>query len=100
MYRLVVGDNAKFILAIFLFFFHAAGIEANHFFITSDFNSELFRVAALGSAPTNMGLIDRLLAMIAWIGLPIWRSFSADRAIRKYRTEHLKSFDNLNSALR
>lgn len=67
------------------------GVERNHFFITTDLNSELFRVAALGSAPTNRGVVDRLLTLISWIAIPIWRSFAADGAIKKHRQEHLKT---------
>ncbi|PWY99684.1 NAD(P)-binding protein [Testicularia cyperi] len=67
------------------------GIEAKHFFITTDFNSELFRVAALGSAPTNRGVVDRILNVISWIAIPIWRSFAADKTIKRHRKEHLKS---------
>ncbi|SPC62802.1 related to 3-ketosphinganine reductase [Ustilago sp. UG-2017b] len=67
------------------------GVEKNQFFITTDFNSELFRVAALGTAPTNRGLVDRLLALVSWIAIPIWRTFAADSAIKKHRQEHLKT---------
>ncbi|GAK66028.1 oxidoreductase [Moesziomyces antarcticus] len=67
------------------------GVERGHFFITTDFNSELFRVAALGSAPTNSAVLDRALALISWIAIPIWRSFVADRAVKKHRKEHLAS---------
>ncbi|SPO28720.1 related to 3-ketosphinganine reductase [Ustilago trichophora] len=67
------------------------GVERGNFFITTDFNSELFRVAAQGSAPTNRGLLDRALTLISWIAIPIWRTFAADRAIKKHRKEHLRT---------
>ncbi|KAJ1033861.1 hypothetical protein NDA16_000069 [Ustilago loliicola] len=67
------------------------GVERNHFFITTDLNSELFRVAALGSAPTNRGVGDRVLTLVSWIAIPIWRTFAADGAIKKHRQEHLQT---------
>lgn len=73
-------------------FCRASGVERGHFFITTDFNSELFRVAALGSAPTNNGLVDRALALVSWIAIPVWRTLVADRAIKKHRKEHQKLF--------
>ncbi|PWN20921.1 NAD(P)-binding protein [Microstroma glucosiphilum] len=67
------------------------GISSNHFFITTDFQSELFRgSAAGGSVPSNMWLYDRLIAFIALIGLPIWRIFVADRTVRGHRSEHAR----------
>jgi 3-dehydrosphinganine reductase len=45
-----------------------AGVSSNHFFITTDFQSELFRgSAAGGSVPSNMWLYDRLIAFIALV---------------------------------
>ncbi|GAC95821.1 oxidoreductase [Pseudozyma hubeiensis SY62] len=64
------------------------GVEKGHFFITTDFNTELFRTAALGAGPTNRGLLDRVIALIGWIAIPFWRNLIADRAIRKHRQQH------------
>lgn len=67
------------------------GVEKGHFFITTDFNSELFRVAALGAAPTNRGVVDRMLTLVSWIAIPIWRRFAADRAIKNHAKEHRRT---------
>lgn len=64
------------------------GVERGHFFITTDFGTELFRAAALGASPTSRGLLDRATAIIGWIAIPVWRTFIADRAIKKHRKEH------------
>ncbi|CAO1636071.1 unnamed protein product [Sympodiomycopsis kandeliae] len=65
------------------------GIQRDHFFITSDFQTELFRVAATGiTVPSNNWLWDKLVLGIAQIALPIWRHFDADRTIRKYAKDH------------
>ena len=86
-----VGDMITDLATCLLTFSLKTGVEKNQFFITTDFNSELFRVAALGTAPTNRGLVDRLLALVSWIAIPIWRTFAADSAIKKHRQEHLKT---------
>ncbi|KAJ9473886.1 3-ketodihydrosphingosine reductase TSC10 [Pseudozyma hubeiensis] len=64
------------------------GVEKGHFFITTDFNTELFRTAALGAGSTNHGLLDRVIALIGWIAIPFWRNLIADRAIRRHRQQH------------
>ncbi|KAN0065912.1 3-dehydrosphinganine reductase [Thecaphora frezii] len=69
------------------------GLQAGHFFITSDATTELFRTSALGSAPTNRGLLDRLTAIVAWIAIPIWRRFEADKAIKAHRAQHFKDLN-------
>lgn len=49
---------------------HFAGISSNNFFITTDFQSELFRgSAAGGSVPSNTWLYDRLIAFIALVSV-------------------------------
>ncbi|SJX63964.1 related to 3-ketosphinganine reductase [Sporisorium reilianum f. sp. reilianum] len=67
------------------------GIERGHFFITTDFSTELFRVAALGAGPTNRGVVDRMIALVGWVAIPVWRTFIADRAIKKHRKQHQAS---------
>lgn len=67
------------------------GVERGHFFITTDFNTELFRSAALGASPTNRGVLDRAVALIAWIAIPVWRNLIADRAIKKHSKQHKQS---------
>ncbi|EPQ30953.1 uncharacterized protein PFL1_01142 [Pseudozyma flocculosa PF-1] len=64
------------------------GLQANNFFITSDTVTDLFRSSALGSAPTNNVVLDRIMAVVAWIALPIWRHFEADKAIKAHRQQH------------
>ncbi|UZJ53196.1 hypothetical protein CBS101457_002516 [Exobasidium rhododendri] len=68
------------------------GVEANHFFITTDFLTELFRASSAtgGSIPSNNWLLDRAKAFIALIGLPIWRLTEERMTIRGYREEHRK----------
>ncbi|CDU25246.1 related to 3-ketosphinganine reductase [Sporisorium scitamineum] len=67
------------------------GIEQGHYFITTDFGTELFRAAALGAGPTNRGVVDRVIALVSWIAIPVWRTFIADRAIKKHRKQHQTS---------
>ncbi|PWN48133.1 NAD(P)-binding protein [Violaceomyces palustris] len=64
------------------------GIEQGHFFITTDFVSDLFRVSANGSAPSNNWFLDGLIGVVASVGLPIWRILIADRAIKSHVDEH------------
>ena len=93
------------------------GVQSGRFFITTDFNTDLFRAASAGGVPGN-GILDKLYAVIAWvscsigspsfsittlvdlgtnhvlllsqIGLPIWRRWVADSAIIAHREEHYK----------
>lgn len=67
-----------------------AGVEKGRFFITTDMQTELFRAAtaAGGSVPGHNWLLERVLSLIALIGLPIWRLAEADRKIRAHAPEH------------
>lgn len=71
---------------------YTAGVEADRFFITTDFVSELFRAASAagGSIPSNNWLLDRLKSAIALIGLTVWRLSEERVTILAHREEHRK----------
>ncbi|OMH83596.1 3-ketodihydrosphingosine reductase TSC10 [Zancudomyces culisetae] len=60
------------------------GLKRGEVAITSDFSTLLFRVASRGAMPMNNVAIDSVLAMIAWVALPIWRIF-VDRTISTFQ---------------
>ncbi|PWN32343.1 NAD(P)-binding protein [Meira miltonrushii] len=62
------------------------GVENDVFLITSDFDTELLRVAtsAGGACPGNNFVVDRIKSIIALIGVTFWRIFTADASIRKF----------------
>lgn len=58
------------------------GLQKNQFMITSDWATDLFRVAALGVNWCNCLPKDLLLLVIGWIAIPIWRAYS-DYLVRR-----------------
>lgn len=70
-----------------------AGIEKDHFFITTDFQTDLFRAATAtgGSVPLNNWLLDRLYSVVALVGLCIWRICEANDKIRRHAPDHAKA---------
>lgn len=70
----------------------STGIEADRFFITTDFLSDLFRAASAtgGSIPGNNWILDRIKSFIALIGLPVWRLTEERITIRGHREQHQK----------
>lgn len=59
------------------------GIEAEHFAITSDLLTDLFRCASLGAVPGNDYLFDSFKCLLGRIGLPLWRIY-ADYLVQKH----------------
>ncbi|KAG9037051.1 3-dehydrosphinganine reductase [Tulasnella sp. JGI-2019a] len=57
----------------------------NH--IAHDLITDLFRVSTRGSAPQHNFVMDAILGLIAWVGVPIWR-WDTDRKLRGHREEH------------
>ncbi|KDN37592.1 NAD(P)-binding protein [Tilletiaria anomala UBC 951] len=63
------------------------GVQKGHFFITSDWQTDLFRAATGGVAPGNGCFMDFCKSRLGRIALPIWRIFEADAIVKKHRTE-------------
>ena len=67
------------------------GVARGDFFITSDFQTDLFRAASAGVSPGNGWFVDRLKNAVALIALPIWRKLEPDRIVKKHREQLLKA---------
>lgn len=63
-----------------------AGLRKGQFMITSDWATDMFRVAALGICPANFWPKDILLLILGWIIIPIWRRYS-DHLVRQVKTK-------------
>lgn len=66
------------------------GIQRGQLYTTTDFDTELMRAstASVGIVPGNNWLLDRIKGVIGFVGLSVWRSFSADPTVRKHAKEH------------
>jgi len=63
------------------------GVQKGHVHISGDFLTDVFRASTRGSAPYHNPVVDAVLGIIAWIGVPLWRR-SVDAQIRAHRVEH------------
>ncbi|KDN51110.1 hypothetical protein RSAG8_00739, partial [Rhizoctonia solani AG-8 WAC10335] len=63
------------------------GIQLGQQHISGDLLTSLFRAGTRGSTPNHNILVDCILALIAWIGIPIWR-WSVDSAVKAHKKEH------------
>lgn len=64
-----------------------AGVQRGDHHITADLITSLFRASTRGSAPRSNAFVDTVLDLVAWIGVPIWRS-SVDKQVIAHRQEH------------
>ncbi|KAI9189516.1 3-dehydrosphinganine reductase [Blastocladiella emersonii ATCC 22665] len=60
-----------------------AGLDSGRFQITTNFNSELLRVARKCHAPANNPVVDFIYYLIAWFGIIGWRVLELDALARK-----------------
>ncbi|KAI6039569.1 hypothetical protein EDC04DRAFT_3006968 [Pisolithus marmoratus] len=63
------------------------GVQRGDHRITADLITSLFRASTKGSAPRSNAFVDMVLDLVAWIGVPIWRS-SIDKQVIAHRQEH------------
>ena len=66
------------------------GVEDNVFLITSDFDTDMLRVATStgGACPSDNFVFDRIKSIISLIGVTFWRKFTADASIRKFAKQN------------
>jgi len=63
------------------------GVQLGQHHISGDILTTLFRVSARGGTPNHNLLVDSVLGLIAWVGIPIWRN-SANSTIKAHKKEH------------
>ncbi|KAF7327307.1 3-ketodihydrosphingosine reductase TSC10 [Mycena kentingensis (nom. inval.)] len=65
------------------------GVQKGEAHITCDFATSLFRASTRGATSGNNFILDRLLDVIAWIVIPVWRA-SVSKRVRSHQAEHRK----------
>ncbi|KAF8709480.1 Oxidoreductase, partial [Rhizoctonia solani] len=63
------------------------GIQSGQQHISGDLLTSIFRAGTRGITPNHNPLVDSVLALIAWIGIPIWR-WTVDSAVKGHKKEH------------